>query len=175
MFKEVHAYSSNVVWKAIAFVVNHINKVLLFNMMRKKSVIVVCNLGLRNLILWSISLTLLRANDSSSWRLNCVKSFSCSAHFLFLLYRGCLSSGSNLSPSSSSPFRHPNSNFLTCLPDLVHRSAPLGSLLVRNQNTFDSRHELFEPWSEHGREIVCVGSLSHCPSCLGKQCVSRWR
>lgn len=92
----------------------------------KKSVIVVCNLGLRNLILWSISLTLLRANDSSSWRLNCAKSFSCSAHFLFLLYRGCLSSGSNLSSSSSSPFRHPNSNFLTCLPDLVHRSAPRG-------------------------------------------------
>ena len=34
MFKEVHAYSSNVVWKAIAFVVNHINKVLPVNMMR---------------------------------------------------------------------------------------------------------------------------------------------
>ena len=29
MFKEVHAYSSNVVLKAIAFVVNHINKVLI--------------------------------------------------------------------------------------------------------------------------------------------------
>ena len=28
MLKEVHAYSSNVVWKAVAFVVNHINKVV---------------------------------------------------------------------------------------------------------------------------------------------------
>ena len=39
MFKEVHAYSSNVVWKAIAFVVNHINKVLLFNMMWKNQLL----------------------------------------------------------------------------------------------------------------------------------------
>ena len=102
MFKEVYACSSNVVWEAIVFVVKHINKVLPFNMMWK---IFLDNLGLRNLICWNRFLTLLRANDSSSWPLNCAKSFGCSATssaFCTVFLTGCLSLGSNSSSSSSS-------------------------------------------------------------------------